>query len=360
MDSIRLSSIKVAPLHDQQKPGFSYQVDAVLYLDLSEAGRLNDGTQTVDYVQIVRRIVNLIQNEPANEILESLTAKVADSILLSHQIRRTRVTVTRLGADQGTGVDFQVGITLERAADDQVEGNPGSLESGRVNGAGNAALGHPSLLLSGQADSVHAAQARLRHPVTSSTQNDLSSDLENDNEVSSQSTVEGAQPQGLLMRDVIALEGASGTDRLTMLRALAALDGIPGSQLVGISPLYAYRDDQGDQRLSAVVILQTPLSLEELRSALDMVAAPIRQMGGLDADVVEVETLDGSVLSSQDHPPLLAADAPSRILIPWAYLEPEHCLPGAGGSCLASLSNRAPDRDRISLVSEDWILDGLS
>ena len=43
MDSIRLSSIKVAPLHDQQKPGFSYQVDAVLYLDLSEAGRLNDG-----------------------------------------------------------------------------------------------------------------------------------------------------------------------------------------------------------------------------------------------------------------------------------------------------------------------------
>ncbi|MBI0085623.1 MULTISPECIES: dihydroneopterin aldolase [Bifidobacterium] len=360
MDSIRLSSIKVAPLHDQQKPGFSYQVDAVLYLDLSEAGRLNDGTQTVDYVQIVRRIVNLIQNEPANEILESLTAKVADSILLSHQIRRTRVTVTRLGADQGTGVDFQVGITLERAADDQVEGNPGSLESGRVNGAGNAALGHPSLLLSGQADSVHAAQARLRHPVTSSTQNDLSSDLENDNEVSSQSTVEGAQPQGLLMRDVIALEGASGTDRLTMLRALAALDGIPGSQLVGISPLYAYRDDQGDQRLSAVVILQTPLSLEELRSALDMVAAPIRQMGGLDADVVEVETLDGSVLSSQNHPPLLAADAPSRILIPWAYLEPEHCLPGAGGSCLASLSNRAPDRDRISLVSEDWILDGLS
>ena len=360
MDSIRLSSIKVAPLHDQQKPGFSYQVDAVLYLDLSEAGRLNDGTQTVDYVQIVRRIVNLIQNEPANEILESLTAKVADSILLSHQIRRTRVTVTRLGADQGTGVDFQVGITLERAADDQVEGNPGSLESGRVNGAGNAALGHPSLLLSGQADSVHAAQARLRHPVTSSTQNDLSSDLENDNEVSSQSTVEGAQPQGLLMRDVIALEGASGTDRLTMLRALAALDGIPGSQPVGISPLYAYRDDQGDQRLSAVVILQTPLSLEELRSALDMVAAPIRQMGGLDADVVEVETLDGSVLSSQDHPPLLAADAPSRILIPWAYLEPEHCLPGAGGSCLASLANRAPDRDRISLVSEDWILDGLS
>ena len=360
MDSIRLSSIKVAPLHDQQKPGFSYQVDAVLYLDLSEAGRLNDGTQTVDYVQIVRRIVNLIQNEPANEILESLTAKVADSILLSHQIRRTRVTVTRLGADQGTGVDFQVGVTLERAADDQVEGNPGSLESGRVSGAGNAALGHPSLLLSGQADSVHAAQARLRHPVTSSTQNDLSSDLENDNEVSSQSTVEGAQPQGLLMRDVIALEGASGTDRLTMLRALAALDGIPGSQLVGISPLYAYRDDQGDQRLSAVVILQTPLSLEELRSALDMVAAPIRQMGGLDADVVEVETLDGSVLSSQNHPPLLAADAPSRILIPWAYLEPEHCLPGAGGSCLASLSNRAPDRDRISLVSEDWILDGLS
>ena len=360
MDSIRLSSIKVAPLHGQQKPGFSYQVDAVLYLDLSEAGRLNDGTQTVDYVQIVRRIVNLIQNEPADEILESLTAKVADAILLSHQIRRTRVTVTRLGADQGTGVGFQVGVTLERAADDQVEGNPASMESGRVRGGGNAALGHPSFLLSGQADSGHAAQARLRHPVTSSTQNGLSSDLENDNEASSQPTVDEAKPKGLLMRDVIALEGASGTDRLTMLRALAALDGIPGSQLVGISPLYAYRDDHGDQRLSAVVILQTPLNLEELRSALDMVAAPIRQMGGLDADVVEVESLDGSVLSSQDRPPLLAAHAPSRILIPWAYLEPEHSLPGAAGSCLASLANRAPDRDRISLVSEDWILDGLS
>ena len=360
MDSIHLSSIKVAPLHDQQKPGFSYQVDAVLYLDLSEAGRLNDGTQTVDYVQIVRRIVNLIQNEPAYEILESLTAKVADAILLSHQIRRTRVTVTRLGADQGTGVDFQVGVTLERAADDQVQGKPGSLESGRVSGVGNAALGHPSLLLSGQADSGHAAQARLRHPVTSSTQNGLSSDPESGNEAFSQPTVEGGQPQGLLMRDVIALEGASGTDRLTMLRALAALDGIPGSQLVGISPLYAYRDDQGNQRLSAVVILQTPLNLKELRSALDMVAAPIRRMGKLDADVVEVETLDGSVLSSQDRPPLLAADAPSRILIPWAYLDPEHCLSGADGSCLASLANRAPDRDRISLVSEDWILDGLS
>ena len=358
MDSIRLSSIKVAPLHGQQKPGFGYQVDAVLYLDLSEAGRLNDGTQTVDYVQIVRRIVNLIQSEPADEILESLTAKVADAILLSHQIRRTRVTVTRLGAEQGTGVDFQVGVTLERAADDQVEGNPGSMESGRVNHSRHTALGHPSLLLSGQADPGHAA--RLRHSVTSARQDGLSSYPENEDEVSNQLTAEESKAQGLLMRDVIALEGASGTDRLTMLRALAALDGIPGSQLVGISPLYAYRDDRGDNRLSAVVILQTPLDLEELRSALDMVAAPIRQMGGLDADVVEVETLNGSLPPAQDRPPLLPPDAPSRILIPWAYLEPEHCLSGAGGSCLASLANHAPDRNRISLVSEDWILDGLS
>ena len=360
MDSIRLSSIKVAPLHGQQKPGLGYQVDAVLYLDLSEAGRLNDGTQTVDYVQIVRRIVNLIQSEPADEILESLTAKVADAILLSHQIRHTRVTVTRLGAEQGTGVDFQVGVTLERAADDQVEGNPGSMESGRVNHSRHTALGHPSLLLSGQADPGHAARARLRHSVTSARQDGLSSYPENEDEVSNQLTAEESKAQGLLMRDVIALEGASGTDRLTMLRALAALDGIPGSQLVGISPLYAYRDDRGDKRLSAVVILQTPLDLEELRSALDMVAAPIRQMGGLDADVVEVETLDGSLPPAQDRPPLLPPDAPSRILIPWAYLEPEHCLSGAGGSCLASLANHAPDRNRISLVSEDWILDGLS
>ena len=360
MDSIRLSSIKAAPLHDDQGSGSGYQVDAVLYLDLSEAGRLNDGTQTVDYVQIVRRIVNLIRKEPIDEILESLTAKVADAILLSHQIRRTRVTVTRLGADQGTGADFQVAVTLERAAADQIQGNPGSMESGRVNGDGHAVLGHPSLLLSGQDDPGQAARARLRHPVTASRQDVLSSYPENEDEASSQLATEESKAQGLLMRDVIALEGASGTDRLVMLRALAALDGIPGSQLVGISPLYSYRDEQGDQRLSAVVILQTPLDLEGLRSALDMVAAPIRKIGGLDADVVEVETSDGSLPSAQDRPPLLTSDAPSRILVPWAYLEPEHCLPGAGGSCLASLANRAPDRDRISMVSEDWILDGLS
>ena len=57
MDSIQLSRIRAKPLSPPDGHDYTYQVDATLFLDLSEAGRFDDATATVDYVQVVNRII---------------------------------------------------------------------------------------------------------------------------------------------------------------------------------------------------------------------------------------------------------------------------------------------------------------
>lgn len=380
MDSIQLSRIRAKPLSPPDGHDYTYQVDATLFLDLSEAGRLDDATATVDYVQVVNRIISLIEHD-STDLLEALTTRVADAILLSHQVRRTSVSVTRLGADDQTEADFQVTVTIERAAEGDDQATMASLVSAEEHeavpvepGYGEAhrmqarSASHPAL---GAALARHHDEARNRHYAD-----------EDHTRIGSGPAVDGAdgrwtsEPQTdtseaegpvQMHQAVVAMECDDENSKQAMYVALASLDGVPGSQVVGISPLYASVHPGAGRgpSLCAVVLVQTPLGPRDLYRTLTMVESTCRggdsgseDSGPLALNVVDYEGME--VNEDGLRLPLAGASTRASILVPWAALDADAVLVGPDGGSVAELSRRAPDVGCLHLLSEDWILDGLS
>lgn len=353
MDSIRLSGIRAVPSQPSHGERFTYMVDAVLYLDLSEAERLDDPTHTVDYVQVAHRITSLIQHEPFG-LLETLTAKVAHAILLSHQVRRTRVTVTRLGADTGMGVDFDVSVTLDRAADGEEVTSASQVsaaqacDSSRREEAAVGPAGHPALVRNTYDE--YPDSARNRRP----------------RQVLAGEGVERSFGQaGATHHAVVSMTGNLGDVKRAMYEAVVSMDGIPGSQIEGISPLYSLHTTEPTDYLCAVVILETKLAPHNLLSGLQMIESAHgrshRIRWGsypLDLDIVDY---DGIELDEGDlRLPHILAGRRAEVLAPWKDLEPDAVLPGNDGGPIGLLLEQAPDINALRKVSDDWIVGGAA
>lgn len=380
MDSIQLSRIRAKPLSPPDGHDYTYQVDATLFLDLSEAGRLDDATATVDYVQVVNRIISLIEHD-STDLLEALTTRVADAILLSHQVRRTRVSVTRLGADDQTEADFQVTVTIERAAEGDDQATMASLVSAEEHeavpvepGYGEAhrmqarSASHPAL---GAALARHHDEARNRHYADEDhTRIGSGPDVDGaDGRWTSEPQTDTSEAEGPVQmhQAVVAMECDDENSKQAMYVALASLDGVPGSQVVGISPLYASVHSGAGRgpSLCAVVLVQTPLGPRDLYRTLTMVESTCRggdsgseDSGPLALNVVDYEGME--VNEDGLRLPLAGASTRASILVPWAALDADAVLVGPDGGSVAELSRRAPDVGCLHLLSEDWILDGLS
>lgn len=380
MDSIQLSRIRAKPLSPPDGHDYTYQVDATLFLDLSEAGRFDDATATVDYVQVVNRIVSLIEHD-STDLLEALTTRVADAILLSHQVRRTRVSVTRLGADDQTEADFQVTVTIERAAEGDDQATMASLVSAEEHeavpvepGYGEAhrmqarSASHPAL---GAALARHHDEARNRHYADEDhTRIGSGPDVDGaDGRWTSEPQTDTSEAEGPVQihQAVVAMECDDENSKQAMYVALASLDGVPGSQVVGISPLYASVHPGAGRgpSLCAVVLVQTPLGPRDLYRTLTMVESTCRggdsgseDSGPLALNVVDYEGME--VNEDGLRLPLAGASTRASILVPWAALDADAVLVGPDGGSVAELSRRAPDVGCLHLLSEDWILDGLS
>lgn len=380
MDSIQLSRIRAKPLSPPDGHDYTYQVDATLFLDLSEAGRFDDATATVDYVQVVNRIISLIEHD-STDLLEALTTRVADAILLSHQVRRTRVSVTRLGADDQTEADFQVTVTIERAAEGDDQATMASLVSAEEHeavpvepGYGEAhrmqarSASHPAL---GAALARHHDEARNRHYADEDhTRIGSGPDVDGaDGRWTSEPQTDTSEAEGPVQihQAVVAMECDDENSKQAMYVALASLDGVPGSQVVGISPLYASVHPGAGRgpSLCAVVLVQTPLGPRDLYRTLTMVESTCRggdsgseDSGPLALNVVDYEGME--VNEDGLRLPLAGASTRASILVPWAALDADAVLVGPDGGSVAELSRRAPDVGCLHLLSEDWILDGLS
>ena len=380
MDSIQLSRIRAKPLNPPDDHDYTYQVDATLFLDLSEAGRFDDATATVDYVQVVNRIVSLIEHD-STDLLEALTTRVADAILLSHQVRRTKVSVTRLGADDQTEVDFQVAVTIERAAEGDGQATLASPVSAQEHGAVPVEPGygeerqtqarsasHPAL---GAGLAGHHHEARNRHYADEGHPRiDSGPDVdEADSRWSSEPQTDASEAEGPVQthRAVVAMECVDENSKQAMYVALASLDGVPGSQVVGISPLYSsvHPGTGRGPSLCAVVMLQTPLGPRDLYRTLAMIESTCRGgdsgsdgSGPLALSVVDYEGME--VDEDGLRLPLAGAATRASVLVPWAALDADAVLVGPDGGSVAELSRRAPDVGCLHLLSEDWILDGLS
>ena len=180
MDTIRLTGVQGIGTHGvldyEHQRAQPFVVDAVLHLDLSRAGASDDLHDTVDYGRVAKRIVSVIEGDHV-DLIERLAALIADAVIADHPAVQG-VTVTVHKPKAPITVPFaDVSVTIERWRN------------------GHGATAAPA----GAAD-AHAAPL-TRHAV-------------------------------------IALGGNQGDVAASMRSAIAAIDGLDGTQVTGVSPLY--------------------------------------------------------------------------------------------------------------------------
>jgi dihydroneopterin aldolase/2-amino-4-hydroxy-6-hydroxymethyldihydropteridine diphosphokinase len=325
MDSISLRGVSAQGTHGvldfEHKEAQTFSVDAQLFLDLSKAGGSDALTDTVDYGQIAARIVSVIEG-PHFDLIEALAAHIADSILQTSAIRRVIVTVHKPQAPITVPFD-DVAVTIERdrlpasGSERFADADASARDVGAVSAAG----------------AMRAAGALPAAPISH--------------------------------RVVVAMGGNLGDPEAAMRSAVVSMDGIPGNQIMGISPLYRttpWGMEEGTPSfLNAVVELSTTMEPMELLKALQMIESAhgrSREVHWgsrpLDLDIID---FDGMVSSN----PALTLPHPRAwqrafVLAPLVDLLPNMVLPGEHGGAVAQLLEACPDKGAVQRVSDDWIL----
>ena len=337
LDTITLTGVRAEGTHGvldfehtQPQP---FVVDVRMSVDTTAAAASDDLTKTVDYGQIANRIVAVIEGEHV-DLIETLAQRIADKILLTWQVRRVEVTVHKPDAPiQVPFADVAVTITRSRESD------------------GWPAADEPAL---GRADADAPAYAAARLDAVPG--------------LAGRGDVRGAgsaQARPRTRHAVIAMGGNIGDVVQAMRAAVVALDGMPGNQVTGISPLY--RTSPWGMKpgtpdfLNAVVTLTTTIEPAALLDQLHVVEAAhgrSREVHWasrpLDLDIVDI---DGIVSEDPDltlpHP---RAWQRAFVLAPLADLDPDFTLAGPHGGPVARLLEDAPDRKAVVRVSDTWIL----
>ncbi|MBW3094860.1 2-amino-4-hydroxy-6-hydroxymethyldihydropteridine diphosphokinase [Bifidobacterium sp. 64T4] len=147
---------------------------------------------------------------------------------------------------------------------------------------------------------------------------------------------------------VISLESVSTEAENLFREAIVTIDGIPGSQVEGISPLYHVGNLDGPDAMSAVVQILTKLGPRELIEALEA----IESMHGkaVDLDLVDMQ---GVVSDEPDcRVPWPSAGKRAAVLAPWMDMDPNATLDGDPVSFLLAM---AQDAGRVGMLSDAWI-----
>ena len=79
-------------LESERKNGQEFLVDVVLYCDLSEAGKSDDLSKTINYADVAALIHKRIIGEPVH-LLERLAELIAEDIFQIFDIKELEVTV---------------------------------------------------------------------------------------------------------------------------------------------------------------------------------------------------------------------------------------------------------------------------
>lgn len=346
MDSIELNGLQATSRGVQGQGSYTYIVDVVLFLDLQNAANTDDLTQTVDYAQIARRIVSLIESSD-DALVESVASRVADAVLLSYQVQRVKVSIRRKNPFPNSDVTLSsVGVCLERTASIQSKPTRASVVSAEIG-----------------ADYSQIA-------VTQGDRND------GDRFAQSQDTGETQ----IFHKAVIALSGNIGDVKDAMRTAIVSLDGVPGSQIIGISPLYSCKNVVDYDGLSAVVVIETTLTPSDLYSVLAMIELAHGRSQNLNVSACPLKLIlvdvDGKIWSNEQliaqiqspqwlsnvennvELPYKHAWKSADILKPWSDIEPNASLKGTNGGSVTELARSAPDEQCVQLLSDSWILGG--
>lgn len=148
---------------------------------------------------------------------------------------------------------------------------------------------------------------------------------------------------------IIALESTRSDAETLFREAIVAIDGIPGNQVEGISPLYHVSNFDGADAMTAVIQIVTQLSAADLIDTLGTIETAHGK--ALDLDLVD---MDGVCQDSPDcRVPWPSARRRAAVLAPWMDMDPNATL---GGDPVAFLLAQAEDTGRVGLLSDAWIL----
>ncbi|MUH60499.1 diguanylate cyclase [Bifidobacterium canis] len=140
-------------------------------------------------------------------------------------------------------------------------------------------------------------------------------------------------------------------DRLFQ-EVIVTIDGIPGNQVNGVSPLYFVSSLDGSDSKAAVMKISTAMPINQLGQVLT--ALQNTHEGALTLQIVAVsDSGDESFTSVGDDPQSLGA----AVLGPWNDMDPDARL---DGDPLAYLFAMTSDSTQVGVESDRWLMGGLA
>lgn len=401
-DHITLTGIRASGFHGvldfEKTHPQDFLVDVIIYFDTARAARTDNITDTVDYGQIAHIIGSIIHGEHCN-LIETLAERIAIRLLQRPLIYAITVTVHKPFAP----IDIpheDVSVTITRtisSLNDLKKGEEKGEEIFSSSSYGSSIFQDENSIGGASSESTLSESAscakneKESNGCTDSCQKIVSREENEENSrgeekredkesLSSSRTCEvckncakdnedpnSEKKQPVLHHVVLSLGGNQGDVRKAMLAAMATIDGLPGTQITGISPLYRTTPWGMDEKtpcfLNAVVQVDTILEPEVVLKTLQTLEKEAGRTHAknehwasrpLDIDIID---WDGVVNLN----PFLRLPHPRTwqrafVLAPWLDIDPDAYLAGPHGGSVKDLLMKCPDRDSVHRISDTWII----
>lgn len=150
---------------------------------------------------------------------------------------------------------------------------------------------------------------------------------------------------------IISMESTEQDAERMFREAVVTLDGIPGVEITGISPLYSVTNFDSPDAFTAVVTVSSKLDPKALLNTLETIESAHDDQ--LDLDIVDYEGV------TSDDPDLTipwpSATQRAAVLSPLLDLDQDARIGKEPVSFLLAMANDAP---RVGMLSDNWILGG--
>ena len=117
-DRIELRGIRVLGIHgvlaEERTRAQPFEVDLDLELDLGRAGDTDDLDDTVDYGDVVARVIDVVAGARSYNLLETLAGVIASEALVDPRVTATTVAIRKLRPPLAAELD-SVGVRITRS-----------------------------------------------------------------------------------------------------------------------------------------------------------------------------------------------------------------------------------------------------
>ncbi len=345
LDVITLRGLAAEAIHgvlpDEHLAAQPFVVDLRMWLDASEAARLDEIEETVSYAQIAEEIAAILTG-PSVRLLETLGQRIADAVLAHERILGVEVTVHKPQAPIAQTFS-DVSVTVRRGQIDAAPALSPQDATFSIDTPASSTTPLPSSpVLSTQPPAL---------PPSSPARGALSEPREE-----AWDTIEKSDEPAHV---VLALGGNIGDAPTRLAAAVEALVDSPEVDVLDVSPLLAEGQEPQADYWNAVVLMETrlePYEVLELARELEAEAGRVRSEHWgprtLDVDVIDYE---GCTLTEGDlilpHP---RAATRAFVLAPWLMVDEDAHL---GDDSVAELLRCAPDTDGIIDAVDEWLLE---